>query len=512
MIATRVVIALALLALFPGTAHANFRHHWHFHSWLMPHDPGTVAAGDGANYTAFDFATHTLYIANYNTDTVSVIDMTRCNARRSDGCAASAPSFQVGSGPVGEVFDARTRTLYVAVEGEHAVAVVDTTRCNAGDTSGCGAQTRVTVDGGPFGLVLDPVSNTVYVGNSGTDSLALIDAGTCNRIVKTSCGAAPALAASGQFPLFPALDPAAHTLYTPNNDDSHSVSVVDTRTCNARTPARCPAAPPLLHGGDLLSNAAVDDGTHTLYVTDQNTGTVFLFDAATCNASVLSGCGQTPASTRVGPVPFSNLVVDRPTHTLYVPNADGDTVSVIDTTHCRSGEASGCGRRWPTLQAGAFPIWIDEDPATGTLYVPNFTGDDVTVLDPTACNAVRRSGCRDEARAVLAGSINRVAVDPDSHTAYVTGDNQLALLDTRACPRACTAVIVPFAGRGREFALDRARHTLYISDPANGNVAVLDADRCRADHPAGCTVLARMAAGPGPAGMSLNLQSRYERK
>ncbi len=123
MIATRAVIALALLMLLPATAQANLRDRWHrgFHSWLMPHGSDTVAAGDGANYAALDLATHTLYVANYLTDTVSVIDTARCNARPAGGCAASSPVVHVGSGPVGEAFDPRTRTLYVVTQSSVAV-------------------------------------------------------------------------------------------------------------------------------------------------------------------------------------------------------------------------------------------------------------------------------------------------------------------------------------------------------------------------------------------------------
>ena len=58
-----------------------------------------------------------------------------------------------------------------------------------------------------------------------------------------------------------------------------------------------------------------------MYVTSVGDNTVSVFNGATCNAMNTSGCGQTPATVPVGPVPIG-LYDDPANHTIYVPNSD----------------------------------------------------------------------------------------------------------------------------------------------------------------------------------------------
>src|SRR3954447_6009778 len=168
MFATRGLLAVAvLLAISPGVAQANLRNQWRgarAHGWLIPHPAGgptTAPTGDGPDYGAFDPSTHTLYVPNYFSDTVSVIDTARCHARRRDGCAAIARTLRAGHGPNAVVFDARARPLYVTAENDSAVAVVDASRCNATDTSGCDRPpVLIGVDADLYGLALDAPSDT----------------------------------------------------------------------------------------------------------------------------------------------------------------------------------------------------------------------------------------------------------------------------------------------------------------------------------------------------------------
>ncbi len=51
--------------------------------------------------------------------------------------------------------------------------------------------------------------------------------------------------------------------------------------------------------GNLPSTVAIDQATDTVHVTDTGASTVSVFNGATCNALITSGCGQTtPALTR----------------------------------------------------------------------------------------------------------------------------------------------------------------------------------------------------------------------
>src|SRR5580698_3110993 len=48
-----------------------------------------------------------------------------------------APTVSVGSGPTGLAYDAQTHTLYVANQNSSSVSVITTKSCHAGDTKGC---------------------------------------------------------------------------------------------------------------------------------------------------------------------------------------------------------------------------------------------------------------------------------------------------------------------------------------------------------------------------------------
>ena len=510
------LLAVTLAMAAPAQASAG----WsgvHADTWLRPGGPALIAGG-GPNYVAFDARTHTLYVANLDDDTVSVVDTAHCNARHNDDCAAHSPVIRTGSEPVGVAFDARTRTLYVANQLDHTVAAVDATRCNALDASGCDRRPALApVAGDPFGLVIDEPSGTVYVGNLSTDTLALIDGTTCNRVVTTGC-ATPATLTTGPGPAFPGIDPSTRTVYVPNNggDDPRTVSVLDARTCNARTPAACPASPPTLSAGSGVVTAAVDPTTRTLYVLSQYDATLSVFDATHCQGTDTSGCAQAPATSRVGPEPFASLILDRATHTLYVPNGEGNTVSVIDTAHCRAGDASGCGRRWPTLATGDVPGWIDADPATRTLYVPNILSDDVSILDVLSCNALRESGCRDEAPAIGLGDVRGVVVDPGAHTVYVAAPNRhaLSMFDTTRCrartPARCTVTtgLVPGISGPLAIAVDPGTRTLYATNRDDRTLVMIDTTRCRSGAPGGCRPVGpALATGAGPAAIAVDVRT-----
>ena len=201
--------------------------------------------------------------------------------------------------PIGIGLDQRTRTLYVADVVDKTLSVIDATRCNARLTAGCAALARVPLEGDPLGLVIDDVTDTVYVGNGSINALAVIDGRTCNRVTPSACPAAAISAATGAGPVIPSLDRATRTLYVGNFADG-TVSVLDVRTCNGQVTTGCAQTPPTLTAGNNPLVSFADPATHTLYVANDGDNTVSVFDTATCNASVTSGCGQVAPTTIPG--------------------------------------------------------------------------------------------------------------------------------------------------------------------------------------------------------------------
>ncbi len=107
------------------------------------------------------------------------------------------------------------------------------------------------------------------------------------------------------------------------------------------------------------------------------TGYVGVLDTRHCRAGDARQCTtQTPPTLTVGEGPTA-AVVDLAHHTLYVPdNANGDSaglVSMIDTRHCNGDVTSDCtGQIPPTAPVGRSPLGAALDPTTNTLYVNDF--------------------------------------------------------------------------------------------------------------------------------------------
>jgi DNA-binding beta-propeller fold protein YncE len=266
---------------------------------------GSAPVGTGPSELAIDPATHTIYVADgYNDngpngpstagDTVSVINSQRCDARDVSQCKGPWPTIRVGKLPAGIAVDEQTDTVYVASVGDNSISVFNGATCNATDTSGC-RQTTASVPVGldPLGLFADPANHTVYVANFG----------------------APALGG--------------------NPGNSTTVSMINSATCNATDLAACPTTPPpTVRVGGTPSAVTADPDTGSVYVTTIGKGLQngwSVFNAATCNATVQSGCksiGRLPGDS-AGP---SDGEVDQANETLYTANYD----NTISRTTCRA--------------------------------------------------------------------------------------------------------------------------------------------------------------------------------
>ena len=120
----------------------------------------------------------------------------------------------------------------------------------------------------------------------------------------------------GNGPSAGAINPATHTLYVTNGANENgnavggnTVSVIDTRRCQAQNVSRCKGPWPTITVGNLPSSVAVDEKTDTVYVSNAADNTMSVFNGATCNAENTSGCGQTPATVPVGMVPVAILSI-----------------------------------------------------------------------------------------------------------------------------------------------------------------------------------------------------------
>jgi YVTN family beta-propeller protein len=426
-----------------------------------PGQAPTVEVGGNPVGELFDHATHTLYVANGNDGTLSVINTAHCNAADTSGCQQTPPTVSVGAAPLALALERRTHTLYVSNYDNgngNTVAMVNTTTCNATNTSGCDqTPPTVTVGSGPQLLAIDHTTDTVYVPNGGGDTVSIIDGATCNATNTSGCG------------------------------NVGSVSA-----------------------GASAGTVAVDQRTNTAYVANYIDGTVSLINTATCNGAIRSGCSQSLPTVTVGPEP-SAVAIDRPTNTVYVevgPSGNGSlgAVAMINGASCNATDTTGCAQTPRSTPDGSGPIWIDENPATRTVYAVNEGDMDISVINAATCNAIDGAGCHRVPPALGIGGrssvtpgfpdngAGAVAIDPSTNTVYASSQSEdnISVLNGASCDASNSAGCTPFAptttlGNGPlAVASDPAAHTVYIGNQNDGTVSVIDSASCNASNRDGC--------------------------
>ena len=358
-----------------------------------------VAVGDTPVFSAPERTTQTLYVSNAGADSVSVVNMARCNGLNTSRCAGQHwPVVPVGHLPLGLAVAQATDTVYVANAKDGTLSVINGATCNGSDALGCG-QKPATVSVGAFAdaVAVDPVTNMVFVTNQDArpGTVSVIDGNSCNGSHPSGCAHQPFITVDvGSGPSGIAVNPVTNTIYVANTaEDSNNtplpngstLSVIDGATCKPTNKSGCTPVGTVRVGTDP-ANVAVDPATNSLYVantfdnTNSSTGTVSVVNGANCDASDPSGCAsQTPPEVPVGADPVSTAF-DATTNTVFVTNAKDKTVSIIDAAHCNATRLSGCNARPPTVTIGGVPTFATVDTDLHTVYVVNQADNTLAVL------------------------------------------------------------------------------------------------------------------------------------
>jgi DNA-binding beta-propeller fold protein YncE len=472
----------------------------------------TVTVGNGPSSIAIDRATDTVYVTNNSDNTVSVFNGAICNAQDTSGCGQTPATVPVGSGPIGVFADHANHTVYVANFNDGTVSMINIATCNATDLASCptSAPPGITVAGGPGDVDVNQRTHTVYVATLA--GLSVVDANTCNVTVVSGCAtigeAAVPPCDSTHFPWcgpFSAkVDAANNTVY--ESDGTTTVFVFDGRRCNASDLAACAtdtpgAVTPFPEPGfEADISVVVDVALHSVYVTYQKDDALIVIDANRCNGSHLAACATlTPAEFHTGSDPES-AVLDPQTQTLYSANEVDNTVSVIPATHCDAQTTRGCRDRVPEVPISA--AGLAADPAVGTTYVA--TGSTaVSMINTGDCNAFHTVGCHQTPSTVTVGTNpDAIAVNPATHTVYVANQGPpgatgtISTFGDRACnateQAGCSTVSTLQVPDGNPVALavNPLTDTIYVATlTSNGGpdlISVFDGAACNATNTTGC--------------------------
>ena len=118
----------------------------------------TIPVGGTPSGVAADSAAHTVYVTNYSSGTVSVID---------EATNTVTHTIPVGGGfPYGVAVDPGTHTVYVTNNSAGTVSVIDEATSTVTAT--------VPVGVFPYEVAVDPATHTAYVANANSGTVSVI--------------------------------------------------------------------------------------------------------------------------------------------------------------------------------------------------------------------------------------------------------------------------------------------------------------------------------------------------
>ena len=500
---------------------------------------GTVSVGQGPDGVGVDQSTNTIYVANGDDGTTSVIDGTTCDGMVMSGCGSAAATVMGTNDPGPPGIDEKSDTIYVPDTGDGSVMVIDGSRCQGKITTGCAtspSQVQIGHNAQPIAATVDQATDTVYLvsaggGNigplTGLGSVDVINGATCNATTMSGCGDVRPEIPVGSLPVGVALDPLTHKVFVLNSQDD-TVSVFDGATCNAVVTTSCTSAPLSIATGGNPGWLDIDPATDTLYIANSQDDDLSVLPADGCSSTHLAGCRTPPASTTVGDY-ASNLAVNTVTGTAYVANTFDENVSVMDTATCNAHHLAGCRTTWPTAYAigdGHGPLTIAVNDKTNTIYagvgtpydnddgsVGHFKGHNIVVINGAQCDAAH-PGCHQLGTLITVGEgTSAIAVDEITNTIYVANfeDGTVSVIDGTTCDGKLTSgcqakpatVSVGYQPDG--LAVNPKTDTIYVANSGSNTVSVIDGASCHAGVTAGCNQAVKaIPAGMQPAGVVAN--------
>ncbi len=385
----------------------------------------TDTVGEYPSALAVNPATNTIYVSNYNSKTVSVID---------GATNAVSASVTVGSNPKALAVNPITNNIYVALEGSTTKGYVINGANNATSTYTAGKDAR--------SMVVDPVTDLMYLADTGGTQVTVIDSADASftgAFVELAPGGV-----GGSTPISLAMNPVTNTIYVADSG-SNQVSIisgvtgVNTYSVSNVTVGLSPSA------------VAINPVTNMVYVTDQTANTVSVINGST--GSVLS------STIPVGANPLA-VAVNSVTNAIYVVNQAGDSVSVID---------GATNAVTATIPVGQGPEALAVNEETNTIYVANTTDGTVSVIDG-ATNTVSNIFA-------VGTDPNVMAINPVTNTLYVantgtslSADGTVSVID---CSTNSTATVAAGTGPAAA-AVNQITNTVYVPNSLDNTVSVIN--------------------------------------
>ena len=368
------VAVLAVLAALPGVALAGD----------VP--VATVPVGLSPAAVAVNPISHSVYVANYFGDSVTVID----GVTRGAVATVAMPTGGSIAVPISVAVDVLSGKAYVGNFWSNYVSVIDGTsftavatisppashasgvRAVAVDPSGATTKVYAAIYGKDLVSVIDGATDTitknisvgsspraiavfasglrkrVYVANRYSDNVSVIDGASDSVVATVQTGAGPKVIA---------VDPNRGFAYV-TSPASDTVTVIDDRDVATATIAV----------GDNPLGIAVDPAGRRVFVANYLSNSVSVIDADTLSVVASVATGIQPTA----------IVVDRSSRKAYVSCYGSSNVTVIDSSLAATSVATGLR---------PYALGLDEALTSHQVYSANWGDSNVTVIDPSGGGA-----------------------------------------------------------------------------------------------------------------------------
>jgi len=466
---------------------------------------GSIGLGAGPGGIVFDPTSGNFYTSNWNSNNVSVV---------SGVTNRFVTGIPVGREPGALLYDANANEVFVSNFDSGNVSVIDaaTNTVIANPTTGLPTSE-------PVALTLDTADDLVAVVNSLTSNITVID-GSTNVVSASIFLGANAIPTSASF------DPSADTFLVANG--GATVHNVTTITEPGSTPggsieigSGAQGAAYDVHSGDLyvanyesnnVSVVGLPAGVITETVptanfpealaVDTSTGSVFVAnegdDSSDANLTVIAwpGLGY---GVSIKLVVYPTALTAAPNGNVYATDYGGsDALIVNESTNQVTGTASaptepGDSAYVPssgyfyiasqpygtvdvdtatgTFVAAVVPLGFDSsgvayDPADADVYVSNYYGGNITVIDAASHTVTDVITIRPY------DSLGAEIYDPANSTVLVANYNYHNVTVVQG-----TTVVdtIPVGLEPTGFAYDPANNTIFVANYGSGNISVINA-------------------------------------
>ncbi|MDP9161493.1 MAG: hypothetical protein M3O09_14835 [Acidobacteriota bacterium] len=370
----------------------------------------TISVGTAPEAVAVNRVTNKIYVANYLSANVTIID----------GTANTTTTVQAGFHPVALAVNEATNKIYVANQGNllgnggrGSVTVID----------GATSLTTTVVDpnaNGPHAVAVNPVTNKIYVTNLWSSNVTLIDGATHSTSTVTDPNA------NGLTAWAVAVNAVTNKIYVANSQIDRSgnnpgnVTVIDGATNSTTTVTDPNAISPV--------SVAVNSATNKIYVANMgnypgtNHGNVTVIDGATNSATTLTD------SNALAPV---GVAVNQTANKIYVADANDSAVTGNGGVTVIEGATNSLS----FVSAGPSSYFVHAlalDSVTNTIFV-------------TSEGCFSQDNCRNP------GSVT--VINGTTH--------------------AVSTIIDPSAGNPEGVAVNEVTNKIYVANTGSGNVTAI---------------------------------------